>query len=197
MDLELHGYYRLPNGDGGFYQYVGKFKRREDAPNERCCYVIGPEVEICGVKVIMGKMLFRRNGPVDESQKTTKTPKRNRKDTSRPLNVAITKYDKDLMIIVKKILAPMTLKEFKAMYPNDSEMNNVRRIIEYDPADEKDRNKGNLTWERFIDITSRAGYGYDLMMYDKKTQRPVDLDRLSETSEENERQDDEEFIDIP
>ena len=139
-------YYAWPKADSTgilrneYYMYAGPFKNVNEVPAHRCAYTIG-------------SYLIHRNrkeAPMDAPKSHKK-----REDNSRPLNVEIKSEDNELMVLIKEVLRGTTVAEFKSLFDNVTEMNNMRRAIEYG-------DQGNLSWNRFKDMLERLAVEYTL-----------------------------------
>jgi hypothetical protein len=89
-------------------------------------------------------------------------PLRNRKKRSeddRPIDTRVKDTDNTLMVLIKAALQHKNISrgDFRKIYPNISDMNNVLRCIE----------KGdNLSWARFNELLEKVNMTYGLEIKD-------------------------------
>lgn len=114
------------NCGGKYYKYIGRFESIDEVPKTDCLYVIGCD-------------LFKRSfipGGGDKKRATKK-----KEDTSDKLNFPINSSDNELMIIIKELLKNYTKNDFNRMFTNETEKNNMKRVLE---------TTNDLSWKRFI-----------------------------------------------
>jgi hypothetical protein len=129
-----------------FCVYAGDFDRTEDAPKVFCCYTIGDELKVRHIIT----------NPKDEIPLEMR---RKRVDDERPIDTTLKDTDNALMVFIKIALRKkkITRGDFRKLYTNVSDMNNVLRCIE----------KGDsLSWMRFTDLLDRLQLTYNLDVYD-------------------------------
>jgi hypothetical protein len=128
-----------------FCVYAGDFRFKSEVPRVNCCYTIGDVMMIRHVKI-------------NERQELPATERRRHYEDERPIDTTIKDIDNNLMVLIKTALQAknITRGDFKILYPNVSDMNNILRCIE----------KGdNLSWARFTDLVSKLGITYNLSIY--------------------------------
>lgn len=134
------GNYYLFNSS--YYLYKGVFETKDDVPHIRCLFVVGGR-------------LYKR---VIETKITEDvTRKRKSVDNSRLIDTTIRDEDNELMVITKELLSQnrVTIDQFKSLFDNVSDMNNMRRAIECG-------GQGNFSWNRFVQMTEKLGYNHRL-----------------------------------
>ena len=134
------GNYYLFNSS--YYLYKGVFETKDDVPHIRCLFVVGGR-------------LYKR---VIETKITEEmTRKRKSIDNSRLIDTTIRDEDNELMVITKELLSQnrVTIDQFKSLFDNVSDMNNMRRAIECG-------GQGNFSWNRFVQMTEKLGYNHRL-----------------------------------
>lgn len=134
------GNYYLFNSS--YYLYKGVFETKDDVPHIRCLFVVGGR-------------LYKR---VIETKITEDmTRKRKSIDNSRLIDTTIRDEDNELMVITKELLSQnrVTIDQFKSLFDNVSDMNNMRRAIECG-------GQGNFSWNRFVQMTEKLGYNHRL-----------------------------------
>ena len=134
------GNYYLFNSS--YYLYKGVFDSIDDVPKIRCLFVVG------------GK-LYKRT--IDTTAIETQGRKKRVVDNSRLIDTTIRDEDNELMVITKQLLSEngVTIDQFKQLFDNVSDMNNMRRAIECG-------GQGNFSWNRFIQMTEKLGYTHRL-----------------------------------
>jgi hypothetical protein len=132
-----------------FCVYAGDFKNKEDVPQVFCCYTIGDIMKVRHVKIDITQELPLRN-------------RKKRTEDDRPIDTTSKDSDNTLMLLVKSAIQyrNITRGDFRRMYPNISDMNNILRCIE----------KGDiLSWPRFNDLIDRMNVSYKLSVFDNET----------------------------
>lgn len=127
------------NCGGKYYKYVGEFRSTEDVPNMDCIYRIGMEIYLRQVSL----REIESDGVV----------KQKKDDTSGKLNIKIHPSDNELMIIIKELLKDYSKNDFKNLFDNTTEANNMKRVIE---------ETNELTWKRFTLILELLGLKHRL-----------------------------------
>jgi hypothetical protein len=127
---------------GEFWEYVGDFDSIKDAPKRRCCYTVDN-------KMFVRRVLINENSPKERRKRT---------DDSRPIDTTVKDEDNTLMVLVKQALKyrGITRGEFRKLFDNTSDMNNMLRCIECGDK---------LSWPRFTDMIFRLNLKYDLAVY--------------------------------
>jgi hypothetical protein len=141
--LILGNIYKINNE---FCVYAGDFKNKQNVPKVSCCYTIGDEMRVRHIKTDLNQEL-----PLRQRKK--------RSEDDRPIDTTVKDSDNTLMILIKSAIQykNITRGEFRKLYPNISDMNNILRCIE----------KGeNLSWTRFTDLVERLCITYRLSIYD-------------------------------
>jgi hypothetical protein len=131
-----------------FCVYAGDFKNKDDVPKNFCCYTIGDEMKVRHVKTNLNQELPLRN-------------RKRRVEDDRPIDTISKESDNTLMLLIKSSIQHknITRGDFRRLYPNISDMNNILRCIE----------KGeNLSWARFTDLLDKLEVTYTLEVYDDK-----------------------------
>lgn len=156
---EVGKYYKVERYDGiKFFKYIGVFDRIEDVPLENCLYVIGNMLlirEIDYDKLL--KSTFFNDG-MNQRNKSIKI------DKNDPLlNTTINPDDNVLLVLLKMVMKHRKLTEngFKQLYPNTSEMNNMKRLIFH--------GNGSLSWPKFEDCLSRLNAEANIEVIDRET----------------------------
>jgi hypothetical protein len=128
---------------GEFWDYLGDFESITNVPKRRGCYTVEN-------KMFVRKILTNENSPKD---------KRKRSDDARPIDTSIKDDDNTLMILIKKALQyrNITRGDFRKLFDNTSDMNNMLRCIECGDK---------LSWSRFTDMMYRLNLKYDLLVYE-------------------------------
>jgi len=139
--LEPGKYYSMDNGSA-YYLYAGVFQDVKEVPPHPCLFVVG-------------NRLYRRK--LNPTYAHRKKRKKKVTDNSRLLDATIRDEDNDLMVIIKQLLAEnmVTTDQFKSLFDNVSDMNNMRRAIECG-------GQGNFSWNRFKQMIEKLNYVYRL-----------------------------------
>lgn len=130
-----------------FYKYIGEVRLLSEVPQSDCVYSID------------GCLYIRR---VDyERLQLIKRKQNNEKeiDESDELDMEVKPGDDDTLIIVKGLLKGFTKNQFRKLFDNDSDMNNMRRAIEKSP-------NGQLSLNRFRTILNKLGLSFKIYVYD-------------------------------
>lgn len=145
---------------GNFYmignellEYLGVFNNAKEVPHMNCVYVIG--------NALMRKKIIRHEEHLENTRAMNSR-------SGRFIDTRIKDEDNDLMHIIKNALADYTHNDFKRLFDNTSEMNNMRRAIEKGE-------QGSLSWNRFRVMLDKLGLEYVLYVKnkgDKSTQEP-------------------------
>jgi hypothetical protein len=133
-----------------FCVYAGDFNSKKEAPIAFCCYTIGDELKV-------------RHVAIDSQVELPLKERRRKSDDDRPIDNTIKDADNTLMILIKTAVQfkNITRGDFRQLYPNLSDMNNILRCIE----------KGdNLSWGRFTDLIDKLNISYDLSIFNEDDQ---------------------------
>ncbi len=136
----IPGNYYLFNSS--YYLYKGVFETKDEVPPIRCLFVVGGR-------------LYKR--VIESKVAEEQVRKRKAVDNSRLIDTTIRDEDNELMVITKELLSQngVTIDQFKSLFDNVSDMNNMRRAIECG-------GQGNFSWNRFIQMTEKLGYSHKL-----------------------------------
>jgi hypothetical protein len=130
-----------------FCVYVGDFKSEDDVPIVFCCYTLGDEMRV-------------RHLTLDAKSEIPVKERRKRADDDRPIDTTIKNTDNTLMLLIKSALQQknITRGDFRRLYPNTSDMNNILRCIE---------NGERLSWPKFTDLAEKLHITYSLEIFDE------------------------------
>jgi hypothetical protein len=129
-----------------FCVYAGDFKNKEEVPPLFCCYTIGDVMKVRHVKIDLNEEIPLKN-------------RKKRSEDDRPIDTTVKDTDNTLMILIKAALQHknITRGDFRKLYPNISDMNNILRCIE----------KGeNFSWTRFTNMLDKLNLSYRLSIWD-------------------------------
>jgi hypothetical protein len=129
-----------------FCVYAGDFKSISEAPNTFCCFTIGDTIRVRHLRINSQSEL-----PIKERHRKT--------DDTRPIDTTAKDTDNTLMLLIKASLQYKNINrgDFRKLYPNISDMNNILRCIE---------SGDNLSWARFTDLIGKLdGITYGLEIY--------------------------------
>jgi hypothetical protein len=129
-----------------FCVYAGDFKSKEDVPKVFCCYTIGDNMKVRHIRTNINELVPLRN-------------RKRRSEDDRPIDTRVKDTDNTLMVLIKAALQHKNISrgDFRRLYPNISDMNNVLRCIE----------KGdNLSWTRFNELLEKLTMTYGLEIKD-------------------------------
>jgi hypothetical protein len=129
-----------------FCVYAGDFKNKDDVPKNFCCYTIGDEMKVRHININIDQELPLRS-------------RKKRVEDDRPIDTTSKETDNNLMLLIKTAIQHrnITRGDFRKLYPNISDMNNILRCIE----------KGeNLSWARFTDLIDKLQVTYSLEIFD-------------------------------
>lgn len=134
------------NCGGKYYRYVGAFDSITDVPEINCIFRIGMD-------------LFKRTVKPREMPKDFDPTSLSLKDdNSEKLNIPIDVADNELMIIIKELLRNYTKNDFNKLFTNETEKNNMKRVLE---------TTNELTWKRFIFMLDLLGVKHTLTIEEK------------------------------
>jgi hypothetical protein len=128
-----------------FCVYAGDFKSKDEVPKLFCCYTIGDDLKV-------------RHPILNTQQELPLRERKRRTEDDRPIDTTSKDTDNNLMVLIKSALQfkNVTRGDFRRLYPNVSDMNNILRCIE----------KGeNLSWTRFTDLAEKLNLDYDLSIF--------------------------------
>jgi hypothetical protein len=134
-----------------FCVYAGDFKYKEEVPLTFCCFTMGDTLRVRHVKANANS---ETELPLKERRKRT--------DDDRPIDTTSKDADNALMLFIKAALQfkNITRGDFRRLYPNLSDMNNILRCIE----------KGdNLSWRRFTELIDKLNVIYHLDIFDNES----------------------------
>lgn len=135
------------NCNGQYFRYIGKFNSIDEVPKINCLFVIGSE-------------LFRRTvTPAKQVESRKKDNEKTKEDTSGKLNIQINSADNELMIDIKELLKDFTKNDFKKLFTNETEMNNMKRVLE---------TTNDLSWKRFILMLELLNMKHTLVIEEKE-----------------------------
>jgi hypothetical protein len=99
-----------------FCVYAGDFKSKHDVPNTFCCFTIGDTMRV-------------RHLTINNQDEIPIKERRRRTDDTRPIDTTVKDTDNTLMILIKSALQQknITRGDFRRLYPNLSDMNNILR----------------------------------------------------------------------
>jgi hypothetical protein len=151
--LSKGDYLKVQNG---FYKYMGHFNSIKEVPNEVGLYSIGYDLFLRRTDLRRLERMKAVARPVKEV------------DTSDKLDLVVRPGDESTLIIIKELLKGFTKNQFKMLFDNDSDMNNIRRTIE------KSEN-GRLTLKCFSTILEKLGLKYKIFVYydDESFEKPI------------------------
>ena len=132
--------------EDSWYIYMGDFVNETLVPNVVCCYTIGDGFYI------------RSSTP--DFNRPIMPQRRRRADDDVKIKAPIKDTDNTLMVLIKTLIDKknITRGDFKELYTNVSDMNNVLRCIISDE---------NLSWARFTDLCDKLDVQYDMTIRDK------------------------------
>jgi hypothetical protein len=140
-----------------FCVYAGDFRSTDEVPRLFCCYTIGDMMRVRHIKL-------------DPLAEIPLKERRRRIDDDRPIDTTVKDSDNSLMILIKVALQKnnITRGDFRVLYPNTSDMNNILRCIE----------KGDsLSWARFTDLLEKLKGTYRIITYDENHNEISKLER--------------------
>jgi hypothetical protein len=129
-----------------FCVYAGDFNNKDEVPKVFCCYTIGDTMKVRRIKTDFNSSVPLRN-------------RKRRSEDDRPIDTRVKDTDNTLMVLIKASLQHKNVSrgDFRKLYPNISDMNNVLRCIE----------KGdNLSWTRFNELLEKLSMTYELDVKD-------------------------------
>lgn len=142
--LQKGEYFRL---NSRYYKYIGNVSCLNEVPESDCLYTIDGLLYIRRVDYDRLRAMKCKAEPVKEI------------DDSDELDLEVKPGDNSTLIIVKELLRGFTKNNFRKLFDNDSDMNNVRRAIE------KSSN-GKLSLDRFQSILQKLGLKYKIIVYE-------------------------------
>ena len=178
-------YLRL--GPNGFYKYIGQVKTIHEVPNSNCLYSMD------GLLYIRRVDLERLNRMKDIEKPVKEV------DDSDELDLEVKPGDDSTLIIIKELYKGFTKNQFRKLFDNDSDMNNMRRAIEKSP-------NGQLSLNRFKVLLNKLGLKYKIYVFEDDIQTPsvkrpsnfddrlvrINSDNGEEISEESKEEEDDE-----
>ena len=138
-------YLRL--GPIGFYKYIGQVKTIHEVPASNCLYSLD------GLLYIRRVDLERLNRMKDIEKPTKEI------DDSDELDLDVKPGDDSTLIIIKELYKGFTKNQFRKLFDNDSDMNNMRRAIEKSP-------NGQLSLNRFKVLLNKLGLKYKIYVFE-------------------------------
>lgn len=138
-------YLRL--GPIGFYKYIGQVKTIHEVPTSNCLYSLD------GLLYIRRVDLERLNRMKDIEKPTKEI------DDSDELDLDVKPGDDSTLIIIKELYKGFTKNQFRKLFDNDSDMNNMRRAIEKSP-------NGQLSLNRFKVLLNKLGLKYKIYVFE-------------------------------
>jgi hypothetical protein len=130
-----------------FCVYAGDFKTKEEVPKSFCCYTIGDTMRV-------------RHTIINDKAEIPLRERRKKTEDDRVIDTTSKDTDNTLMVLIKSALQHKNISrgDFRRIYPNLSDMNNILRCIE----------KGDtLSWGRFNDILEKLDMTYSLSIFDE------------------------------
>lgn len=130
-----------------YYKYIGDVTAIAEVPQSDCMYSIDGLLYIRRVDYDRLQRMKCKAEPIKEV------------DDSDELDLEVKPGDDSTLIIAKELLRGFTKNQFRKLFDNDSDMNNVRRAIEKSP-------NGQLSLNRFRSILEKLGLKYKIIVYE-------------------------------